>query len=123
MEIARAVELTADTRVRSQGARPRRRLETTFWYIVLISISVVTVLPFAWMLLTSLKGPQDPIFSVPPQFIPAHPTLANYDKVLHTLPIVSFFRNSIVVAVSVTLLSVLVSALEAYPLSKMRFKG
>ena len=123
MEIARAVELTADTRVRSRPVRPRRRLEAAIWYAVLISISLVTILPFVWMLLTSLKGPQDPIFSVPPQFIPAHPTLDNYGKVLDTLPILSFFRNSIVVAVSVTLLSVLVTALAAYPLAKMRFPG
>jgi putative chitobiose transport system permease protein len=110
-------------RERSRPARPRRRVETAFWYVVLISISVVTVLPFVWMLLTSLKGPLDPIFSVPPQFIPAHPTLDNYGKVLDTLPILSFFRNSIVVAVSVTILSVFVTSLAAYPLAKMRFPG
>jgi putative chitobiose transport system permease protein len=108
-------------RDRSRPARPRRRLETAFWYVVLVSISVVTVLPFVWMLLTSLKGPQDAIFSVPPQILPAHPTLDNYGKVLATLPILSFFRNSIVVAVAVTVLSVLVTSLAAYPLAKMRF--
>ena len=52
------------------------------WYVVLTAIAVVTVFPFVWMLLTSLKGPPDPITSVPPQFIPADPTLANYGKVL-----------------------------------------
>jgi putative chitobiose transport system permease protein len=118
-----ARDVVVDARDRSRPVRPRRRLETTFWYVVLISISVVTVLPFVWMLLTSLKGPQDPIFSVPPQFIPAHPTFDNYGKVLDTLPILSFFRNSIVVALSVTLLSVLVTSLAAYPLAKMRFPG
>jgi putative chitobiose transport system permease protein len=125
MEIARAVDIApaATTRVAPRSARPKRRLETAFWYAVLVSISVVTVLPFVWMLLTSLKGPQDAIFSVPPQFLPAHPTLDNYTKVLDTLPILSFFRNSIVVALSVTLLSVLVTALAAYPLAKMRFPG
>src|SRR5919112_3378731 len=118
--VARDVVVDRD-RDRSRPARPRRRLETAFWYVVLVSISVVTVLPFVWMLLTSLKGPQDAIFSVPPQILPAHPTLDNYGKVLATLPILSFFRNSIVVAVSVTVLSVLVTSLAAYPLAKMRF--
>ena len=116
-------DVVVEARDRSRPVRPRRRLEAIFWYAVLISISVVTVLPFVWMLLTSLKGPQDPIFSVPPQFIPAHPTFDNYGKVLDTLPILSFFRNSIVVALSVTLLSVLVTSLAAYPLAKMRFPG
>ena len=103
--------------------RARRRLEAAGWYAVLLAMSVVTVFPFAWMLLTSLKGPGDPIFSVPPQLMPADPTLANYAKVLDTLPIPSFFLNSIIVSCSVTVLSTLVSSLAAYPLAKMRFKG
>ncbi|TMF38420.1 MAG: carbohydrate ABC transporter permease [Chloroflexi bacterium] len=75
------------------------------------------------MLLTSLKGSADPIASVPPQLIPGHPTLANYQRVLDSLPILKFFQNSIVVAIAVTGLNVLVSAMAAYPLAKMRFRG
>jgi len=86
-------------------------------------MAFVTVFPLLWIVLTSLKGPGDPIFSVPPQFLPSEPTLANYGKVLDTLPIGSFFLNSIIVSVSVTILSALVSALAAYPLAKMRFRG
>ena len=123
VDAATSPEGVARETPRARARRPRRLLATVFWYVVLISISVVTVLPFAWMLLTSLKGPEDAIFSVPPQFIPQHPTLDNYAKVLDTLPVVSFFRNSIIVAVAVTGLSVLVTALAAYPLAKMRFRG
>jgi putative chitobiose transport system permease protein len=123
VDAAAATEGVAREAPRARIRRPRRLMSVIFWYAVLISISVVTVLPFAWMLLTSLKGPEDAIFSVPPQFIPAHPTLDNYIKVLDTLPVVSFFRNSIIVALSVTALSVLVTALAAYPLAKMRFRG
>jgi putative chitobiose transport system permease protein len=118
-----AIAAAALERPRARTVRPKHRLKTAFWYAVLISISVITVLPFAWMLLTSLKGPEDAIFSVPPQFIPQHPTLANYAKVLDTLPVVTFFRNSIIVAMAVTTLSVGVTALAAYPLAKMRFRG
>ena len=75
------------------------------------------------MLSTSLKGPLDPISSVPPQFIPSNPTLANYERVLGALPIPKFFLNSVIVSVSVGLLNVLVAALAAYPLAKMRFPG
>jgi putative chitobiose transport system permease protein len=123
VDAATSPEEVAREAPRARTRRPRRLLKTVFWYVVLISISVVTVLPFAWMLLTSLKGPEDAIFSVPPQFIPQHPTLDNYAKVLETLPVVAFFRNSIIVAIAVTFLSVLVTALAAYPLAKMRFRG
>jgi putative chitobiose transport system permease protein len=75
------------------------------------------------MLLTSLKGAADPLTSVPPQFIPAHPTLANYERVLALLPVPTYFQNSVIVAVLVTGLNVLVSAMAAYPLAKMRFRG
>lgn len=107
-----------------QRRRRRRQLVANAgWYVVLTAFAAITVFPFLWMLLTSLKGPADPIASVPPQLIPAHPTLANYDKVLASLPVLSFFQNSIVVSIAVTLLNVLVSAMAAYPLAKMRFRG
>jgi putative chitobiose transport system permease protein len=104
--------------------RHRRQLvSNAAWYLVLTLLAVITVFPFLWMLLTSLKGPLDPIASVPPQLIPGHPTLANYEKVLASLPILRFFFNSITVAVVVCVLNVLVSAMAAYPLAKMRFFG
>jgi len=104
-------------------ARARRRLGAAFWYALLSLVAVITVFPFVWMLLTSLKGPTDEIFSVPPQFLPGHPTLANYGTVLDQLPIPTFFLNSITVGVAVTALNVLVASLAAYPLAKLRFFG
>lgn len=106
-------------------ARRRRRVtgKVVFWYAVLIGMSVITVFPFLWILLTSLKGPADAIFSVPPQFIPNDPTLANYARVWDTLPVPNFFLNSIIVTVSITVLNTLIAALAAYPLAKMRFRG
>ena len=101
----------------------RRAASVVFWYAVLLFMALITVFPLLWIVLTSLKGPSDPIFSVPPQFLPGDPTLANYGKVLDTLPVAGFFVNSIIVSVSVTVLSALVSALAAYPLAKMRFRG
>jgi putative chitobiose transport system permease protein len=105
---------------------PRRRWfqpKNVLWYAILIAMSVITVFPFAWILLTSFKGPNDLIFSVPPQFLPNDPTLNNYTKVWNALPIASFFFNSIVVSILVVVLNVLVAALAAYPLAKMRFRG
>jgi putative chitobiose transport system permease protein len=105
------------------GYRVRHAVGTTGWYVVLTALAVITVFPFAWMLLTSLKGPLDPVTSVPPQFLPSSPTLDNYQRVIAALPIPSFFVNSTIVAVSTSLLNVLVSSLAAYPLAKMRFRG
>ena len=90
---------------------------------MLVAIAVITVFPFAWMLLTSLKGPLDPVSSVPPQFLPSSPTLDNYARVLDNLPVPRFFVNSVIVSVTTSLLNVLVSSMAAYPLAKMRFRG
>jgi putative chitobiose transport system permease protein len=113
------------------GALPRTRprrgsrglVSSGLWYIVLAGLAVVTVFPFFWMLMTSLKGPADPLFSIPPQLFPGDPSLGAYQRVLETLPIPTFFLNSVIVAVSVGLLNVLVAAMAAYPLAKMRFFG
>jgi putative chitobiose transport system permease protein len=121
--VNRAEALRETPAVRVRARRARRPLETGFWYLVLTLMALITVFPFAWILLTSLKGPHDVLFSVPPQFLPTDPTLANYDHVLRALPIPKFFLNSIVAAVSVTILNVLVASLAAYPLAKMRFRG
>ena len=118
---------TVETRIARQDRRSRVRVRrvaaTAGWYAVLIAIAVITVFPFAWMFLTSIKGPADPITSVPPQFFPSDPTIANYQRVLAALPISSFFVNSVIVSVVTSLLNVLVSSLAAYPLAKMRFAG
>jgi putative chitobiose transport system permease protein len=108
---------------RARGRRRRRFVTNGLWYVLLTAIAVITVFPFFWMLMTSLKGPLDPITSVPPQFIPSNPTLVNYEKVLAALPIPRFFFNSVIVAVTVGALNVLVAALAAYPLARMRFFG
>jgi putative chitobiose transport system permease protein len=112
-----------DARTAKRRRQRRQLVSNAAWYIVLGLLALITVFPFLWMLLTSLKGPLDPIASVPPQLIPGHPTLANYEKVLASLPILKFFFNSITVAVFVCVLNVLVSAMAAYPLAKMRFFG
>jgi len=108
-------------RPRSRGGA-RRPIEAAIWYLVLITMAVITVFPFAWILLTSLKGPKDILFTIPPTFLPVDPTLDNYRRVLASLPIPKFFLNSIVAAIAVTVFNVIVSSLAAYPLAKMQFR-
>jgi len=116
-----APELRPEVRVRRRTVR--KTVEVAFWYAILTAMAVITVFPFAWILLTSLKGPADPIFSVPPQFLPSDPTLDNYTRVLDSLQVPRFFMNSIIATTATTVLSTLIAALAAYPLAKLRFRG
>jgi putative chitobiose transport system permease protein len=93
------------------------------WYLLLGLASLITVLPFVWLLTTSIKGPSDAIYSLPPQFFPQEPTLNNFARVWDQLPIWRFFLNSLFVAALTVTLNILVSSLAAYPLAKMQFPG
>ena len=83
------------------------------WYVLLTLIALVTIIPFVWVISTSLQT-SDPIVSVPPQLNPQDPTVANYIRVWG-LPIASFFVNSVIVATSTVLLNLLVTSMAALP--------
>jgi putative chitobiose transport system permease protein len=101
----------------------RRAIENTLLYIVLCLVAIVTIFPFVWVLFTSFKGPNDAIYSVPPQLIPNEPTLDNYTRVWGQLPVGRFYLNSIIVTLSVVILNTLFASLAAYPFAKMKFRG
>ncbi len=101
----------------------RKSAENIFWYVVLSLMAVVTAFPFVWVFFTSFKGPNDAIYSVPPQLIPQDPTIANYVRVWSQLPIANFFLNSIIVAAGTVILNLLFTSMAAYPFAKMNFRG
>jgi len=108
---------------RAAGVPPKpRRLNTplVLAYVVLSVGIVVTLFPFAWMLLTSLKSFQE-LFNL--NFFPESPTLANYTQVLTQTKFLTWFVNSLLVA-GVTTLSVLFfDSLVGYTLAKFDFPG
>ena len=82
------------------SASAGKLVENIFWYIVLCLVAVVTVFPFVWVFFTSFKGPNDAIFSVPPQLIPHDPTFANYVAGLEPTAGGEFFLEQHLVAAS-----------------------
>ncbi|HEY3344076.1 MAG TPA: carbohydrate ABC transporter permease [Anaerolineaceae bacterium] len=119
------MELTQSAKIPQTAVRrrTRRAFSNLLWYILLLIVASGMVLPFLWIVFTAFKGVNDPIYSVPPQLIPNYPTLDNFKNVLSQLPIGRFFLNSIGVGVVTTVLNVLVTALAAYPLARMKFAG
>ena len=82
--------------------------------------------PAVWVLVTSLKPTPD-IIRTPPEWIPWPATLEHYHEVLlsssRTARIGRAFLNSTIVSVVTALVVVVVSAMAAYPLARMRFPG
>ena len=86
-----------------------------------------TVLPMAWMLLTSVKT-QFAAMQYPPQWWPAEPTLQNYTKLLDPTnetgqEFLQYFWNSFYVSFVTTVLGVAVAVPAAYAFSRFRFPG
>ena len=84
--------------------------------------SVVMVLPFLWMISTSLKAP-DEIFTYPPVWLPRPPVWENYRQTVSVMPFGRFYLNSLIVATSVTALQLLTSSLAAFAFARLRFRG
>lgn len=90
---------------------------------VLIIMSILSIFPFLWLISTALKGPDENIFQYPPVFIPQNPTWENFTGVWKQIPFMAYFWNSLIVAGFTVLLNLIFSALAAYPLARMDFKG
>jgi ABC-type glycerol-3-phosphate transport system permease component len=78
--------------------------------------------PIFWIAVTSLKTESE-IYAVPPTFIPHAPTLANYVTVLTGTRFPMFVRNSVIVALACTAVSVAIGTLAAYTITRIRFLG
>ncbi len=98
----------------------RSVFQTTLWYAVLITVALLMVVPFVWMVTTSLQS-LDRVFRGGLQFLPIPPQWDNYSKAWNAVPFDRFFINSVVVAIAVTLGQVVTSAMAAYAFARLHF--
>ena len=77
----------------------KRRLGTTGYYVVSILIAVVAMIPFLWMISTSLKS-LGALMSIPIEWIPAEPSLDAYGEVFSRFPFLKTIGNSLFISVS-----------------------
>jgi ABC-type glycerol-3-phosphate transport system permease component len=95
--------------------------------LIFVVVTVVFVLPFAWMILSSFKANADIFKDASPvtwkTFFPAHPTLANYISVFVNWDLGRNLANSLFVSVCQVVLSLIISSLAAYAFSRLRFPG
>lgn len=101
----------------------KRVISKIITYILLIMLLIVSVGPFLWLVSTSLKSPEENIFSNPPKFLPQKATLENLQYVLTKIPFGTYFFNSTLIAVITVVLNIVLSIMAAYPLERMEFKG
>lgn len=91
-------------------------------YGALALVSLVLILPFLWIVSTSLKGDEE-IFTTPPQWIPSDVRWENYADVFDRMPFLIYFRNSVFVTTMTIFGVVLSSSLVAYAFACLRWPG
>lgn len=115
----------AGTTARAGGRDPRRLARLIPLYALLIALTLLFVAPILWMFSTSLK-PNYLTTRFPPQWIPQQPTFEGYSTLMTTAtetPVLRWFLNSMVAGSAHALLVVATSAMAAYALARMRFRG
>ncbi len=100
----------------------KKRLSTTGYYVVSAAIAVVSMIPFLWMISTSLKT-QGAVMTVPIQWIPEEPTLQAYVDVFTTFSFARTVANSLFIAVTYTGVTLLSSSMAAFAFTKIHFRG
>jgi ABC-type glycerol-3-phosphate transport system permease component len=96
------------------------------FYAILIPLSLFMMLPIVFIISHAFK-PIDELFAFPPRFFVQKPVLDNFRDLFFTtstsgIPFSRFIFNSLLVTISVMILSLAISALAAYAMSKMKFK-
>jgi len=91
-------------------------------YIVLISVALFTLVPFVWMISSSLKLDRE-VFAYPMKWIPETFRWENYVLIWQKVPMLTYFKNTAFIAIVVTFLQTLTSSFAAYAFAKLNFKG
>ena len=89
-------------------------------YALLIVIAFSMLIPFAWMLSSSLKLNKD-VFAFPMRWIPETPRWKNYSDIWTKIPLGTFIFNTVKLSIIVTVLQLLSSSFAAYAFAKLRF--
>jgi multiple sugar transport system permease protein len=98
------------------------KAKTVISYALLTILALGFILPFVWMISTSLK-PDNEIFSLKISLIPSHFVWENYKTAWGFLPFGKFYFNSLFVGISATILTVLTSSMAAYAFGRIKFPG
>ncbi|MBR4361096.1 MAG: carbohydrate ABC transporter permease [Clostridia bacterium] len=99
-----------------------KTLGMTGIYAFLIFMAVVVLFPFYWMIISSLKSLVEYKMS-PPTFFPLQVLLSNYADAFTTASLGVLFKNTMIVGIVSTLLSLIITIITAFAFARLEFKG
>src|SRR4051794_11061516 len=116
---ATATEARPRTRTRRKALKTDQRTPWWMW-IAVLAILIFCLFPFYWLVNMSLKTGNDLQSS---RIFPAHASLANYRAIFRNSDFTHALRNSAVVALTTTVLALIVGSFCAYALARLKLKG
>ncbi|MCD7846910.1 MAG: carbohydrate ABC transporter permease [Oscillospiraceae bacterium] len=102
--------------------KPSAVITKVIEYVVLILGAAMTLLPFLYMILSSLKTYQE-LNAIPPVFFPSIPQWSNYVEAWNSAPFARYFLNTVIVACCTTVGVLITSTLSAFAFSRLNFPG
>jgi multiple sugar transport system permease protein len=118
-DLHRARLSEADRRARREGWK---RLIPRGWHLVLLPLSMVMVVPFVWMVLSSFMRNAE-INHAPPALFPNQLFLGGYRLVLANSDFPRWFLNSVIVSVTVVVSQLFMCSLAGYAFARINFRG
>lgn len=97
-------------------------LKKTLAYIFIVLVTLIFLFPFYWMFVTAVK-PVDEIFIYPPKLWPSEFHFENFGTAIKTNNYINMFKNSLIVTVVATTITVIINLLAGYAFAKYKFKG
>lgn len=111
-----------NTAVRMRRGKGKKLVFRMLTHTVLILCSITMLIPFLWMVSSSLKS-MDELFAVPPVWIPAHIAWENYVYMFEQAPWITYFVNTAVITVCTILGQLVTCSMAAYAFARLKFKG
>ncbi|MCI3923520.1 carbohydrate ABC transporter permease [Paenibacillus sp. TRM 82003] len=102
--------------------KTRNGFRTAGLHVFLIGSAALVLIPFYWMLNTSLKSPAE-VAVIPPTLFPAELRWANYAEAIAQAPLLDYLLNTITAALSVVAVGTVVTVLAAFAFASLRFRG
>ena len=100
----------------------KKALSNLWFYVFATGIGLIIVIPLYWMIITALKT-QTAIFTYPIEWFPKEITLQNFADLFARFPFGKVLRNSAIVSVSYSIISIVTCSMAAFAFAKIPFRG
>lgn len=109
--------------VKTRSMKKTNRMGNILLIIVLLLGSLIMIVPFLWMVLTSFDWQARLNIPFPPRFWPEEFSLRTYTLAFTNIPMLKYIVNSLIISLGVIIISLTSALFSGYAISKLKFKG